>query len=325
MGKMESVKINPRPVSYLDLKKIKPKYGKHPKFEEQIVERIGQMEPLQGVDPYLMVMLRNKLIDQAEIMGRHGMMKVREIADHNCREEERATALKWYLTLHQLFAIKSIQDFPVKKRNGRIQIGIPGCFNGFETGGLLDFFNEQKIAIDIRACDVLQAGGERSFLRLSERQAVMGSTVRLCSWTPAKTYFADKSLDIVIFRHSGPIFKTTGYRNWHNVFKTVLKTEPSLVIVSTNNYPITNLAVKKAEGKNPDDALYEGYVFVRWLQEAGYHVPFNDESTIFDKRGLLTRLRSIYGIPFVKEGKEPSIDQYCDILMFLALKPGLFN
>jgi len=321
---VKRVTLNPKPVSFLDLKATKPNYSNCPEFEELMVERIAKIPPRGGIEPFVIFMLRHHLLDKAKIDGKHGVIRPKEIADHNCFEQERATALKWYLALHQLFAFKAIQQFPVKKNSGRVMIGIPGCFYGFEIGGVLDFFNEQKIAVDIRACDVLNAGAEKSFIRLSERQSVLGSTVRFRSETSAEEYFVEKPLDIAIFRHPGPIFTPSEYHGWQKVFRAVLKTEPSMVIVSTDCYPIYQENVKKLAGKSAETELDEGNVFRQWLEKAGYIVPWNRETMVSD-HGRLTRPKSIYRIPFVEKDKEISIDQYCDQLIFLAFRPWLFD
>ncbi len=225
----------------------------------------------------------------------------KEIADANFREMERATALKWYVTLNRLFSAEHFKKVPQRSSDGRIKIALPGCNLGFEIGGILDFFNEQGIPVDIEAVDIAAAGTEQQFMRLEERTKIVGSTVNFRPQTDAREFFRDKPSDLVILRHPGFVFEPDEYYVWKEIVSKLTETRPGLVIVSTYNHTLEDPAfIEMVVGEKDKDKIFEGEVFDKWLAEQGYKT--TEDYNAFWNSGALEYPMSPYMIAFEKDG-----------------------
>ena len=226
-----------------------------------------------GKDPYsVMGLKRNPILESKDIkidkFGEEKIIKPKEISDANFKEMERATSANWFNILDRVFN-SELKHFPIRTESGRIRIAIPGCHLGFEVGGIIDFFNKQKIPVDIDAVDLEQAGYEKSFSRLEEREKIAGSKVNFESGTDAGNYFEGKETDILILRHPGPVFFYGQYLKWKQLVEKLLSTNPAMVLVSTYNHEIDDPEILKSLGKN-SSSVVEVEVFKKILKESGY-------------------------------------------------------
>ncbi len=229
----------------------------------------------------LATLTRNPVLEKAEMKGRDDqIIRPKEIADANFKEMERATAQKWYYTLIRFFSSKSFSKIPVN-RKGETRIAIPGCHLGFEIGGMLDFLNAQGIRAHIDAVDIEEAGTERQFMKLSEREQISGSRVEFHSQTDARDFFKGKETDIVVLRHPGFVFEVGQYPVWKEVVKTMAETRPGIIILSTYNHKTDDEAFIDLVLNKPDKKeIYEGEVFDDLLREQGYHTPHEYETMV---------------------------------------------
>lgn len=210
----------------------------------------------------------------------------REIADENFQEMERATALKWYIVLNKLFSAEHFRKLPIHSPDGRLKIAIPGCRLGFEIGGILDFFNEQGIPIDIDAVDIEDAGAERQFMKLEDREKVKGSKVNFMSKTDAREFYKGKRYDVVLLRHPGFVFEPDQYYVWREIIDVMAQTKPGIMIFSTYNHKLENdpLYIKEVLGFNDKEVVYEAEVLERLLGNNGYHTTDDYCSVVADER-----------------------------------------
>jgi len=318
------VRIKPRETTEPELEKIRPHYKLNKALSEVLDQIIKEDESTEGELAYVMWAYRHPGLDETDFEDDDGtVVRPKEIADYNYREEERATAQKWYCALNQLFHYDPIQTFPLHRPDGRMQIAIPGCFHGFEIGGILDFFNEQGIAVDIRAVDELEAGSESQFLRLDQRLGIMGSTVSFHSETDARTFYDGTKQDLIIFRHPGPLDEQ--FQKWQTIFQSLLSTAPAMAILSTDRREVVNPETKGLFGRAPGDSLNEMEVFQQWLESNNYPIPEAPAARIADDR--LRHPLSIYMAPYRvkgREGEEIHYDVPFDREIFIATRKGAF-
>jgi len=318
------VRIKPREITEPELEKIRPQYRLNKALSEVLDRIIQEDEEKEEELAYVMWAYRHPGLDETDFADDDGtVVRPKEIADYNYSEEERATAQKWYCFLNQLFHHDPIQTFPLHRPDGRMQIAIPGCLHGFEIGGIVDFFNEQGIAVDIRAVDELEAGSESQFLRLDQRLGVMGSTVSFHSETDARTFYDGTKQDLVVFRHPGPLDEQ--FQRWQAIFRSLLSTEPAMVILSTDRRRIVSPEAKRLFGRTPGDSLNEIEVFQQWLESNDYSIPEAPVARIADDR--LRHPLSIYMAPYRvkgREGGEIHYDVPFDREIFIATRKGAF-
>jgi hypothetical protein len=211
---------------------------------------------------------RHDVLEQAVFKTPDGDLIVpTNIANKNFRAMERATATKWAHDLTILFDSPATQGIPLHKTNGRVSIAIPGVRLGLEIGGILDFFNEQGITVDITAFDISIAAAEEQLLNLETRKSLLGSTVTFHSHMNAAIYLKGKLFDIVVMRNPGSPTDTE-YLEWKQIIKSVIQTRPGIIILSTYEYEINNLSIiQEAGGTEP---IKESHLFDSWLKQFGY-------------------------------------------------------
>ena len=195
-------------------------------------------------------LIRNPALEEAcfEDPYSHEKIKPSEVADETFQEMERAT--------------------------GRVRIALPGCNLGLEVGGVLDFFNDQGIAIDIDAVDILKAGAERKFMKLEDRQKEQGSSINFHSDTDAREFYRGKQYDVAIFRHPGFVFEPDQFIVWKQIVDTIAETKPNLIILSTYGHKLEAkddpYFVREVLGEKDREAVYEEEIFNKWFYEHGY-------------------------------------------------------
>lgn len=230
------------------------------------------------------------------------IIRPKEIADANFQKMEKATALKWYAALNQLFRAKEFRKVPIHNPDGRLKIAIPGCALGFEVGGILDFFNEQGIPVDIDAVDVNEAGGERQFLKLEEREKIKGSKVNFLSQTDAREFYKGKQYDLVVMRHPGFVFEESGYYMWKQIIEVLAETKPGIVIVSTYGHKLKDdpYYIEEVLDLKGKEEIYESDVIEKLLSEHGFKGTEDYEGWVSDN--LLYYPQSPYMIACDRDG-----------------------
>ena len=276
--------ISPLEIDTSELAKSRPNYVINPTFNSIISRfiKLGvfsfpkdcwrKLSRIDGLDEKRFFSREKNVSENLPFLG--------EIADANFQELERATTAKWYYALNYFFHSPEIQNLRVHGVDKRIKIAIPGCFLGFEIGALIDFFNDQGISIDVQAVDKNIAGSESTFMNLAEREKKNGSTVEFKTNTDAKEFFSGTKQDIAIFRHPGSVHSPGNANQWKEIFKSIMETDPALIIVSTFDYKVSFDVSEQEFG--PGGQKKESDLFKKWLAEGGYIIPTGKFSLLED-------------------------------------------
>ena len=258
--------VYPRIVSRQEKAEIQPHYKTDPLLvlEAQRVYLSHNMSKYSAFEG----LMRNHALEEHPMEIAVKKVDAKEIADINLAEMARATSQKWFCELNEMIMRMGPKvDIVTHTKQGRVSIALPGAHLGFEIGGILRFFNEQKIPVDITAIDTGPTGQEKQFIGLEKLLSKVGSTCNFMSNVDASLFLHRKKSDIVILRHPGPIFGTNGFENWKKVFEAVKKSDPAIVILSTYNHEIDNpdvLDKLNRKALNPE-VVTEFDVFDRWL------------------------------------------------------------
>jgi len=294
--------IQPRTYSLRDIRVIRPHYT-IAAFLAQAADGLKSIDS-SGKKAETAGLKRNPNLEATKIEvpleGR--TIHPKEIADANFKEMERATALKWCVALNQLFRAKEFRNVPIHNPDGRLKIAIPGCSLGFEIGGILDFFNEQGIPVDIDGVDIDEAGGERKFMKLEEREKARGSKVNFLSQTDARDFYKGKQYDLVVMRHPGFVFELSEYYMWKQIIDVLAQTKPGIIIVSTYNHKLDEdpYYIEEVLGFKDKREVFEGEVIKKLLDDHGFRGTQEYEGSVFDD--LLVYPKSPYMIAFDREG-----------------------
>jgi hypothetical protein len=238
------------------------------------------LETFQGYE-------RNPVLEQEVIEG----VKPKEIADNNIREMARATSQKWYVALNKMFrGLGEEVDYPLHEADGRMKIVIPGGHFAFEIGGILRFFNEQHIPVDIDVVDINKTGHEVESMDLDNLLASQQSTVSFHPDTDATDFLKGKNYDLAVLRHPGPVWFPDQLTQWQSIIDATTSTSPASVVVSTYDHAIEDLQVKQAVGLQEQSEIHEYDVFNALLEGEGY---LEEEKGIV-MEDLLTYPISIY-------------------------------
>lgn len=285
--------------------KIEAKYTKDPKLAFCVGKilkgkRNGDQTDLER-NPDVEAQLPQELAETAKT-----------IADANYQELFRATAAKWYVSLTELFKDAKVSRIPIHEKDRPVRILIPGAHFGAEIGGILDWFNDQGIKVEITTVDkreIENVEEYRKYLDLERRQSICGSKVNFLT-DDVIDFAKDKEFDMVMFRHPGPIFHTDQQEVWKKIFDSCLGTKPFVVILSTYNEVIDD---PLASGSLIEE-VKEGDIFDQWFGENRFWAESQEE----DRQHELCSPYSIYMVPR-KIGGKPEVIQTIDKLMRLYI------
>lgn len=212
---------------------------------------------------------RNLKLEEAEEIKRLQGDSPKEIADKNFREMARATAQKWYVALNNMFrSMGETTKMPLKSKDGRMKIAIPGGHLGFEVGGILRFLNDQGVPADIDVIDTAETGQEKESIELKPLLSARNSTVDFWPHTDATEFLSKKEYDLVILRHPGPVNEMILIDKWREILIKTIETNPEMIIFSTYDHVIEDLEVIDHFKVNQE--LRESDVFALLLKELGY-------------------------------------------------------
>lgn len=281
-----SVVIRPRILSREEKYAIKPRYKLSSKLVLAASQFVGNndfdhdLETFKGFE-------RNSVLEERVIEG----VNPKEIADINVREMARATSQKWYVALNRMFrGLGEEIAFPLHSENGRVKIVIPGGHFAFEVGGILRFFNEQQIPVDIDVVDINKTGQEVDSMDLENLLGSCHSTVSFHPETDASDFLEGKEYDLAILRHPGPVWSPDELSQWEKIVGATDATNPAAIVFSTYNHVIEDPQVKEAVGLHDDSSVHEYDVFNALLNQRGF-VEEQEEFVIDD---LLRYPMSIY-------------------------------
>lgn len=312
------VTIHPRRLGKEERYAIRPHYTSSPYLVSATAIMKDNMhfdKDLEAFEGYR----RNPGLEKLPV--KEGELSPKEIADANLREMARATSQNWYFALHRMFSdtFGESVDFPLHNRDQRMRIAIPGGHFAFEVGGILRFFNEQQIPVDIDVVDIHQTGQEKESMDLDSLLQQQASTVNFYSHTDANDYFKGGKYDLAVLRHPGPVWTPNELDNWKNIIHTVATTDPTMIVFSTYDHPVEDDAVKKAVGLQDKSDTKEYDVLNILLEKEGFK---GNPNTIFFHE-LLTYPRSIYMTSARLDRKRNFLiwDDVVDPLMELYVNP----
>lgn len=281
-----SVILRPRILPREERHAIRPKYELSTDLVMAASRFVGNtnfdhdLETFQGWE-------RNSVLEQETIEG----VKPKEIADNNIREMARATSQKWYVALNKMFrGLGDEVEYPLHNGDGRMKIAIPGGHFAFEVGGILRFFNEQQIPVDIDVVDINKTEHEAESMDLGNLLASQHSTVRFHPDTDASGFLKGKDYDLAVLRHPGPVWFPDQLSEWQSIVDATTSTNPAAVVFSTYDHPIDDPQVKQAVGLQDQSKVHEYEVFNALLEQKG----FLEEGKGVVMEDLLTYPISIY-------------------------------
>ncbi len=267
-GPTNECEIRPRLISSEERRLIKAKYIISSEMVMLVASTLKNTSFEGGVAAFG-GFSRSLKLEEAEEIKRLQGDSPKEIADKNLREMARATAQKWYVALNNMFrSMGETTKVPLKSKDGRMKIAIPGGHLGFEVGGILRFLNDQGVPADIDVVDTAEAGQEKESMELKPLLSARSSTVDFWPHTDATDFLRNKEYDLVVLRHPGPVNDLFLVEKWHEILKKTIETNPEMIIFSTYDHVIEHPEVIDHFKVNQE--LRESDIFAFLLKELGY-------------------------------------------------------